>query len=191
MRQLDQHPPLLISASASGYYGDRGDELLDENAEPGTGFLAEVCQAWEREAQRAAALGVRVVRLRIGMVLGKGGALKKMLLPFKLGAGGRIGSGQQWVSWIHIADLVELIIHAIHDATSPCPVRNSGLTTELGLALHRPALLPVPAFALKAIYGEMAQALFESQRMTPGAADRSGFRFQYPTIRKALESILR
>src|SRR5688572_21384380 len=155
LRASPARPSALVSASAIGWYGDRGDELLTEGSSPGTGFLSEVCQAWEAEAERARELGVRVVRVRIGVVLGeKGGALQQMLPPFKLGVGGPIGSGKQWFSWVHLRDLVNLLVRAVGDAaldgpvngTSPNPVTNRELSRTLGRVLHRPSLLPVPPF---------------------------------------------
>jgi len=194
------HPPAaLVSASAVGYYGSRADEILTERSKPGADFLAQVCAEWEREALEAAKAGVRVVLLRSGMVLGaEGGALSRMLPPFKLGVGGRLGSGAQWMSWIHVADLCDLILFALREpaasgplnATSPNPVSNADFTRALASVLHRPALFPVPAFALKLIFGEMAEALLASQRVIPDAALRAGFVFQHPEIGAALRSLL-
>lgn len=194
-----QRPEVLVCASAVGWYGDRGDEQLDERSGPGQGFLAEVCQAWEAEAVRAEAFGVRVVRLRIGVVLGPGGgALQRMLLPFKLGAGGPIGSGQQWFSWIHARDLVDLIVRAVDDpalagalnAVAPEPVTNRDFARALGRALHRPAVLPTPAFALRLALGEVTDVLLESQRCLPRAAQEAGFVFRFPHIGPALADIV-
>ncbi len=191
-------PSVLVSASAVGYYGDRGDEILDEGSAAGRGFLAEVCVEWEREADRAAAFGVRVVKPRIGLVLGRGGgALARMLPGFRLGVGGRLGSGRQWQSWIHIHDLAALISFAIApghlsgavNATAPDPVRNEEFTRTLAHVLHRPAFTVAPGFVLKAMFGEMASVLLESQRALPRAAEAAGFRFHYPHLEGALRAI--
>ncbi len=196
---LSPPPAVLVSASAVGIYGSRGDEVLTENSQPGSGFLAEVCVAWEREARAATALGVRVVNPRIGVVLGRGGgALERMLPMFSHGAGGNLGSGRQWWSWIHLDDLTALIEFALSDtrlegpvnATTPQPVTNSDFTRALGAALHRPAVLPVPAFALKLKLGEMASMLLDSQRVMPEAARAAGFEFRYPEIGPALAGIV-
>jgi uncharacterized protein len=192
-----RRPDVLICASAIGFYGSRGDETLTETSGPGNDFLAQVTIGWEKAAEMARALGIRVVRLRFGVVLGHGGALGKMLPPFRLGMGGRIGSGKQWMSWIHLDDVVGLIQFALENeiagpvnATAPNPVTNAEFTRELGLALHRPAFLPVPIFALKMMFGEMANVVAASQRAVPAAAHRAGFRFQYLRLRPALDQIL-
>ncbi|MGE5722952.1 MAG: TIGR01777 family oxidoreductase, partial [Sphingomonadales bacterium] len=191
----DSRPATLISASAIGYYGDRGDEELDEQSPPGTDFLASVCGAWEHEAFAAEQLGMRTAVVRIGVVLGSGGgALRKMLLPFRLGFGGRLGSGRQWMSWIHLEDLVGLFAHVlttgeargVFNGVAPQAVTNAEFTAALGHALHRPAVLPVPAFALRLALGEMSTVLLASQRVRPRAAERLGFRFHYPEIGPAL-----
>ncbi|HEU0142579.1 MAG TPA: TIGR01777 family oxidoreductase [Bryobacteraceae bacterium] len=188
----------LVSASAIGYYGSRGDDLLTEASPPGTGFLADICAEWERAAEQARAAGIRVVTIRNGIVLGReGGALRQMLTPFRLGVGGKLGDGQQWMSWIHADDLVELIRFAVEEprlsgpvnGTTPNPVRNIDFTRALAKALHRPAFLPVPVLALKLLYGEMAEVLTSSQRVLPHAAVAAGFRFQYPFIDDAFEAI--
>jgi uncharacterized protein (TIGR01777 family) len=193
---VQDRPQTLVSASAIGFYGDRGEELLDETAAPGTGFLADVCLAWEREARSAGNLGLRVAMLRTGIVLGKdGGALKKMLLPFRMGIGGPIGSGRQWMSWIHVDDLVEVISFALRredifgpvNATAPNPVRNKDFSKALGNALGRPAVIPTPAFALKMILGEAASAVVASQRVIPAVLERTGFQFLYADITDALQ----
>ncbi len=194
---LREHPPnVMVSASGVGYYGSRGDDVLTEREPAGSDFLAEVCAAWEREAQK---LDARVVPLRIGMVLGEGGgALQKMLVPFRLGVGGRLGSGKQWMSWIHIDDLCDLILFALKEstlrrvlnATSPHPVTNAEFTHALAHALHRPALVPAPAFALRALLGEMSGMLLGSQRAVPEAALLAGFEFRYPDVGGALLKIL-
>jgi uncharacterized protein (TIGR01777 family) len=195
-----QPPQVLISASAVGYYGSRGDEILTESAPPADDFLGRVAVAWEQEAQAAEPLGVRVARLRIGVVLGRGGgALARMLLPFRLGVGGRLGSGKQWSSWIHIDDLMALIaflmkestVRGVFNATSPFPVTNREFTRALAEAVHRPAIFPVPAFALKLMFGEMSQVLLASQRAVPDAAQRAGFVFEHPDIFAALAQIAR
>jgi uncharacterized protein (TIGR01777 family) len=195
----DGRPTALISASAIGVYGDRGDELLDEEAVPGSGFLAEVCTAWEREVGAAERLGVRVAIVRVGIVLGKeGGALARMLPPFRLGLGGRIGSGRQWMSWIHLDDLVSLVAHAtthgevrgVLNGVAPEPVRNADFTRTLGRALGRPTVFPVPAIGLRTALGEMAGILLASQRVVPQAAVRAGFAFRHPTLPAALADLL-
>lgn len=188
----------LISASAIGYYGDRGDEALDETSTPGSDFVAEICREWEAAAQPAREAGLRVVHPRIGVVLHpEGGALKKMLPPFKLGAGGRIGSGRQWLSWIHRADLLALLRFALEtnsisgpmNATAPAPVTNADFTRALGRALHRPTIFPVPAAALKIAFGEMSFVLLTGQRVLPKKALAAGFAFQFPEIDKALAQL--
>jgi len=195
-----QRPAILVSASAVGYYGARDDELLDETAGPGTGFLAEVCQAWEREASRAEALGLRVVRLRIGMVLaGDGGALARMLPPFRAFVGGRLGNGRQWMSWIHRGDLTGLVVEALANegyrgavnATAPQPVRNREFVAALGRVLVRPAAFPVPGVVLRVAFGEMADMLLTGQRVLPRAAERLGYRWQYPEVLGALRASVR
>jgi hypothetical protein len=195
---LPDRPRTLISASAIGYYGSRGDEVLTEESARGEGFLPDVCGAWEREAEVAAEMGLRVVRVRAGVVLGHGGALEKMLPPFRAGVGGRLGSGRQWMSWVHIDDLVELFVLAVRNeavsgplnATAPNPLTNSEFTRLLARALHRPALVPVPALALKLMFGEMASVLLGSQRVIPAAAQRAGFEFRYPKAGAALQKIV-
>jgi uncharacterized protein (TIGR01777 family) len=191
-------PKVLVSASAVGYYGSREDEQLSEASAPGDGFLPEVCVEWEREALKAEAFGVRVVCLRNGLVLGKGGGLDKMMLPFKLGVGGKIGDGKQWMAWIHVDDTVGLIEFAISssklrgpvNATAPNPVTNAEFTRELGRAVHRPAILPVPKFALHLFFGDMAQIVYASQRVIPEAAREAGYRFRFPKLDGALLDIL-
>ncbi len=192
-------PKVLVNASAVGIYGDRGDEILTETAASGYGYLADLCREWEQAAQVAESLGVRVVRLRIGVVLGKNGpAFEKLLTVFKLGIGGRLGSGQQWVPWIHLADLRAAIIHAAHsenlsgpiNASAPNPERNCDLTRKLATALHRPAVLPAPAFALKIALGGFSSVLLASQRTLPAALEADGFRFQFPTLETALADLI-
>lgn len=191
-------PRVLLSASAIGYYGSRGDQVLTETSSPGSDFLANVVLAWEEAAQSAESLGIRVVRMRFGMVLANGGALAKLLPAFRYGVGGRLGSGRQWMSWIHLDDAVNLVLFAltypaVHgpvNATSPYPVTNDEFTNRLAIALHRPAFFPVPAFALKLALGEMSEMLLASQRVIPAAAKSAGFRFQYPDLHTALENLL-
>jgi uncharacterized protein (TIGR01777 family) len=193
---LRKHPPAaLVSASAIGYYGSRGDEMLTEDSPPASDFLGQLVLAWEKEARVAEQFGVRVVTPRIGVVLGRGGgALAKMLLPFRLGVGGRLGTGAQWMSWIALDDLVSLIEFAIEDdalsgpvnAVAPNPVTNAVFTRELGATLHRPAIFPVPAFALKMLFGEMSQILLGGQRVIPQVALRAGFQFRFADLGQAL-----
>ncbi len=199
IRQAQARPAVLVSASAVGYYGNRGDDELTESAPAGHDFLADVCAAWEEEACAARSLGVRVVTARTGIVLGAGGgALGKMLLPFKLGAGGPLGSGKQWMPWVHVTDLARLYHHAATtsaidgpmNAVAPNPVRNSEFTRALGRQLHRPAFLPAPYFGLRLAFGEFAKVLFDSQRVIPKVALETGFEFQYPEIALALREIL-
>jgi uncharacterized protein (TIGR01777 family) len=196
----DPRPHVLVSSSAVGYYGARGDEPLDERAQPGDDFLAQVVAAWEREADRAGGLGVRVVKLRTGVVLdADGGALSKMMLPFKAGVGGPVAGGRQYLPWIHRDDLVAMVIEALADerwsgafnATAPEPVTNAAFSKALGRALHRPAVAPVPALALRALYGEMAEIVTNGQRAVPDRARELGFTFRHPDLDDALESALR
>ena len=191
-------PRALIAASAVGYYGDRAEEILTEDALPGDGFLADLCRAWEDEVGRAGALGVRTVSIRVGVVLGKdGGALQAMLPPFRLGGGGKIGSGTQWMSWIHLDDLVALFALAVEEerltgvlnGVAPNPLTNARFTSELGRVLGRPTLVPVPAFALKVLLGEMAKVLLASQRVVPQRALAAGFVFRWSELGPALDDI--
>jgi uncharacterized protein (TIGR01777 family) len=194
-----RRPAALICASAIGIYGSRGDQILTESSAPAGDYLAEVCKEWENQAGLAESLGIRVARIRIGVVLGTGGgALEKMLPPFKAFVGGKIGSGKQWMSWIHVDDLVGIICHAlanpmsgVFNGTAPNPVTNSDFTAKLAAALGRPALFPVPAFALKIMFGEMAGMLLGSQRVLPRATEAAGYPFQYPELGEALRDILR
>jgi uncharacterized protein (TIGR01777 family) len=196
--QAESRPRVLASASAVGYYGDRGEDELTESARPASDFLADVCVEWEREALAAEPLGVRVVTLRTGIVLGQGGALAKMLTPFKLGAGGPLGNGRQWMPWIHVADMARLYLHAAAtegirgplNAVAPNPVRNSEFTKALGRALHRPAFMPAPYLGLRLVFGEFAKVLFASQRVIPKVALDTGFSFEFPEIAGALQEIL-
>jgi len=199
LSKQSHRPQVLVCASAIGYYGSRGDEVLTETSNPGSDFLAQVVADWEQAGEKAEALGIRVVPLRFGMVLGKdGGALAKMLLPFRLGLGGRLASGHQWMSWIHVEDVIGLIRFALEksairgplNATAPNPVTNAEFTQELAAALHRPAVFPVPRFALKLLFGEMAEVILGSQRVVPKAAQSAGFRFHYPELPEALAHLL-
>lgn len=196
--RMTQKPVVMVSASAIGIYGDRGDEILTEAAATGSGFLADVCKGWEAEADRATDFGVRVAKLRIGFVLGKdGGAMAQMLPAFRAFAGGRLGSGKQWMPWIHADDVARLFVHAaetqtvrgVWNATAPNPVTNGEFTKELGRALHRPALFPVPLLALKALFGDLAQHMLDSARVVPEAALKAGFVFEYPTLASALAAL--
>jgi uncharacterized protein (TIGR01777 family) len=198
LSRLDRKPAVLISASASGYYGDRGEETLTESSAPGSGFLPDVCVAWEREALKAEALGIRVVLMRTSIVLHPdGGALKQMLPPFKAGVAGRLGSGKQWMPWIHIDDLIRLFLFGSQTPGLKGPVnanagavRNEEFTADLARVLHRPAVIPTPIFGLKLLFGEMASVLLASQQMVPEAARRAGFEFQHPTLPGALADLL-
>ncbi len=199
LRALDRKPKVLVSASAVGWYGDRGDEELDETSPSGRGFLAEVCSEWEREALTAETLGIRVVCVRVGFVLARGGgALARMLTPFKMGAGGRLGSGKQWMSWIHIDDIVGVLLHAGRtaavrgplNAVSPHPVTNAEFTTALGHAVHRPAFLAVPKTALRIAFGEMSEVLLASQRVLPRVVDRTGYTFKHTDLSGALAAVI-
>jgi uncharacterized protein (TIGR01777 family) len=199
MRDAESTPRTLISASAVGYYGDRGDEILSEDSAAADGFLSDLCTRWEQAAMRAEELGTRVVTLRTGIVLGReGGALAKLLTPFRLGLGGPIGSGQQYMPWIHLHDHVELTSAALRDdrlrgplnLTAPEPVTSATFAKALGRALRRPAFLPLPSFALKAALGEAATVLLSSQRAVPQQAVAAGFSFQYPEIDEALAHIV-
>jgi hypothetical protein len=193
-------PPILVSFSAIGYYGARDDRPLNESADPGDDFLAEVCKAWESEAARAAELGIRVVNPRVGIVVGRGGgALAQMLTPFRLGIGGPIGNGRQWMSWIHVADVVGLTMHALKDksltgpvnATSPEPVTNREFSKTLGRVLHRPAILPIPVFGLRMLFGGFADILATGQRIVPEKALEAGYRFRYRSLEQALADAVR
>jgi len=191
-------PAVLVCGSAIGYYGSRGDEVLTESSAPGSGFLAEVCVAWEKEADLAESLGIRLVKLRTGMVLGAhGGALAKMLPPFKAGMGGKMGHGDQWMSWVHMDDLVGIIRHVLENpvrgavnGTAPNPVTNADFAKALGHAVSRPALVPMPAFTLKFLFGEMSEVMLASQRVLPKAAESAAYTFRYPKLEQALENLL-
>jgi uncharacterized protein (TIGR01777 family) len=198
---LRQRPEAMIVASAVGFYGERGDEVLNESSAPGVGFLADMCREWEAAAEPARAAGIRIVHLRFGVALGRGqGALEKMLPAFRLGLGGRLGSGRQWISWISLEDVVAAIEFAVKtptlagpvNMTSPNPVRNAEFVRALGRQLNRPAILPAPAFALRLALGEMAdEALLTSTRALPAKLLDAGFRFAHPTLDEALAVALR
>jgi len=201
LSQLGTYPRVFIAGSAIGYYGSRGDEVLTETSTLGQGFLAEICEEWESAANLGLALNMRVVRLRTGMVLGKeDGALARMLPAFRAGAGGRIGSGEQWMSWIHLHDMVSMIIAALTNekftgavnAVAPGPVRNLEFTHALAGELRRPAIFPAPMFLLRLLFGEMAESVLEaSQRVMPVVAEKSGFDFRYTELGPALRDLLR
>jgi uncharacterized protein len=201
LARAPQRPQLLVSASAIGYYGDRGEETLREDSTSGEGFLPEVCREWERAAEPAAGAGIRAVQMRFGLVLSpSGGALQKMLLPFRMGVGGNMGNGRQWWSWIDIDDLVGTVQHVIKTDTlrgpvnvvAPTPVRNSEFTKTLASVLSRPAIFPMPAFAVRLVFGQMGdELLLASQRVEPAKLLASGYIFQKPDLRKALEDILK
>lgn len=195
----DERPRLLLSGSAIGYYGPHGDEPIDEDAPPGTDFLAQLCVAWEAQAQAAERLAMRVVTLRTGVVLdARGGALGKMLPPFKIGIGGPVAGGGQYISWIHVEDLVGMILAALSDerwtgpvnATAPEPATNRQLSKTLGRVLHRPAVLPVPELALRLLYGEMAEIVTTGARVLPAKALVLGYEFRHPRLEEALRSAL-
>jgi uncharacterized protein (TIGR01777 family) len=196
--QAKPKPRVLVNASAIGYYGTSENANFDETSPSGRDFLAQVCQAWEAEAQKVEAAGVRLVILRLGIVLGDGGALGKMITPFKLFAGGAIGSGQQWLSWIHLDDVVELIIQAltqptmagVYNATVPNPVQMKDLSKTLGKVMHRPSWLPVPALAIELLLGDGAVVVLEGQRVFPKRTLEGGFKYQYPDLTPALQQIL-
>ena len=209
LAKMNARPSVLVSASAIGYYGDRGDETLTEESKPGADFLAGLAQEWEAEALKAEALGICVVLARFGIILAReGGALPKMMLPFKFGAGGKLGSGQQWMSWVTLEDVVGILRFAIENASSrgavnvapvrgainvvsPQPLQNSEFTKVLAKTMHRPAFFPAPAFALRLALGEMADALLlSSQRVAPQAIEKLAYRFLHPDLNSALAAIL-
>jgi uncharacterized protein (TIGR01777 family) len=196
IRKLDSPPKVFVSASAIGIYGDRGSESLTESSAPGTGPLAEVCKSWEKEIFRAATLNVRTVALRFGIVLGKnGGVMEKILPPVRLGLGGRLGDGKQWMSWTHVRDVAGLVLHALENnavmgtlnAVSPHPVTNREFTDTLAKELRRPAILPVPALVLKTLLGEMSSLLLDSQKVTSKRANT--YKFLYPRLNLALREV--
>jgi uncharacterized protein (TIGR01777 family) len=197
---LRPKPAVLVCASAIGIYGNRGNELLTESSMPGSGFLPEVCLAWEKATKPATKAGIRVVHLRFGVVLSPdGGALKQMLPIFRAGLGGRLGSGRQWISWVALPDVIRAIEFALEtenltgavNVVAPNPVTNLEFTRSLGRALHRPTLLRVPAFALRLAFGEMAEAtILQSERVLPARLSASGFKFEYPELDAALCAML-
>lgn len=200
LAKMDARPRVLVSASAIGIYGDRADEVLTEESKPGTDFLAGLAGEWEAEARKAEAIGIRVVLARFGIILARhGGALAKMLLPFKLGAGGRLGSGKQWMSWITLEDVVGIVRFALENGAvqgamnvaAPQPVQNAEFTKTLAQVLHRPALFPAPAFALRLALGEMADALLlSSQRVNSQKLQQLGYSFLYSDLPSALSAVL-
>ena len=199
LRSADARPRVLVSASAVGYYGPHGDEQVPESTPPGEDFLAQVCVTWERAAQAAGELGMRVANVRTGIVLDAGGgALAKMLPPFKAGVGGPVAGGRQWMPWIHVDDLVGLYLAALErddwnaplNGAAPTPVTNKDFSKALGRALHRPAVAPVPALALRALYGEMAQIVTTGQRAVPAKPLALGYAWAHPELDEALRSAL-
>ncbi len=200
LAQSKHKPQVFVCSSAIGYYGDRGDEVLNEQSTPGTGFLAEVCRDWEAAAQPAADAGIRTISIRTGIVLtAKGGALGKMLLPFKMGLGGRIGNGRQWMSWIDVRDMVGAIHHLLKNdllhgpvnMVAPKPVMNAEFVRTLASVLSRPAIFPMPAFVVKVAFGEMGEtALLGSQRVEPAQLLGSGYPFRFNELHASLTSLL-
>ena len=201
LANLTQPPKTLVSASAIGYYGDRDDELLTEESAPGNDFLSEVCVEWEQATSHATNMGIRVVNARFGIILDKeGGALKKMLPPFRMGIGGRIGSGKQWMSWISLDDVIGALKFALTNDSltgpinfvAPNPVRNAEFTKTLGNVLSRPTIFPIPAFGVRFAFGEMADALLlSSQRVKPKRLKAAGYQFQHSDLRSALRHVLK
>ena len=196
---LDKPPATLVCASAIGYYGSRGEELLTETSSSGNDFLARVCRAWEEEARQAENFGIRVVSVRVGIVLGRdGGALPLMLLPFKLGIGGRLGNGKQYMSWIHIDDLVNIFLFVARhpeirgpvNGVVPYPSTNRDFTATLASVLHRPAFLHVPGVVLKAALGEFGEVLLSSQKVVPEKIIGAGYDFKYPTLKNGLQNLI-
>ena len=196
---IKSRPRMIVSASAVGYYGDRGDEELDERPAAGHGFLAEVYADWEREAMAASQLGIRVVCVRIGIVLApSGGALARILTPFRMGMGGRLGSGRQWIPWIQIKDVAGIILHASRNkeingpmnAVAPRPVTNVDFARALAHALYRPVLLPVPRTALRLAFGELSEILIASPRVFPRVAEHTGYTFEYSDLDGALDDVM-
>ena len=192
-------PKVIVSATAIGFYGDRGNEILKEDAKKGSGFLADVCADWEKAASENAT-GIRLVNLRIGVVLGSNGGMLQKLLPlFKLALGGPVGNGKQWMSWVHVDDLVSLMLYSIANesvsgilnAVAPKPVTNGDFTKAMGQTLSRPAVLPAPAFGIKLAMGELSALVLDSQKVSSEKAEHLGFKFEYPTIDKALNEIVK
>jgi uncharacterized protein (TIGR01777 family) len=200
LANLSRPPKTLIGASATGYYGNRGDEILTETSAPGDGFLADVCVEWEKATQLATEKGIRVVNTRFGIILSaEGGALAKMLTPFRMGIGGKVGTGKQWMSWIALDDVVEGLIYVLTNESlrgpvnfvAPNPVTNAEFTKTMGGVLSRPTLFPVPAFAVRIAFGEMADALLlSSQRVAPTRLKEAGYRFSYSELKQALSHVL-
>jgi uncharacterized protein (TIGR01777 family) len=200
LAKMAARPRVLVSASAIGYYGNRGEEVLKEESSPGGDFLSEVAREWEAEAEKAEALGIRVVRVRFAVILAReGGALPQMARPFRLGVGGKIGSGQQWMSWIGLKDVLGVVRLALENGAvrgavnvvAPTPVRNAEFTAALASALHRPALFPAPAFALRLVLGEMADALLlSSMRVVPAQLEKLGYKFLQPDLATTLTRML-
>ncbi|GJQ32125.1 MAG: epimerase [Ignavibacteriaceae bacterium] len=196
---LEEKPKVLVSSSATGFYGNTGDEEVDEVSPRGEGFLADVCTAWEQEAQIARDHGVKVSIVRTGVVLSsEGGALKKMIPAFKFMVGGSLGAGTQWMSWIHIDDIVDLYIHLIDNpqdgvfnGVSPTPVMMDVFVFHLGRALKKPSLMKIPSFALKILFGEMASTILDSQKVIPAYTEKSGFHFKFPELDEAMEDLLK
>lgn len=196
--QASPRPVVLVNSSAIGYYGTSETATFDETSPAGTDFLAQVCRDWEAAAAQVKQFGTRLVILRTGIVIGKGGAIAKMVPPFQIFAGGPLGTGKQWFSWIHIDDLVSLILTAltqsslegVFNATAPQPVRMVELCQTLGEILNRPSWLPVPAFALEALLGDAAKVVLEGQQVLPKRAEATGFNYQYPTVKQALKNAL-
>lgn len=200
LKQAQKPPKILVSASAIGFYGNREDEIVDETSAKGVGFFPEVCEAWEVEALRAKQFGARVVMPRIGIVLTKdGGALERMLTPFKFGVGGRLGSGRQWMSWIALDDLIRIIHLALENenlrgainAVAPNPVTNEEFTTTFGKVLHRPTILPIPEFAIKLMFGEMGETLLlQGTRVLPKRLQEHGFEFKFTNLEETMKAVL-
>jgi uncharacterized protein len=198
LAKANPKPSVLVNTSAIGYYGTSETATFDESSPAGNDFLAQVCQEWEAEAEKVKESGTRLVILRFGIVLGMGGAIAKMITPFKLFAGGPIGSGRQWFSWIHRDDLVNLIMQALTNpemegvlnATAPNPVRMSELAEAMGEVMQRPSWLPVPNFAIEALLGEGAIVVLEGQQVLPKRTQEKGFNYQYPNVKQALETIV-
>jgi uncharacterized protein (TIGR01777 family) len=200
IKGLSKKPTAFISASAVGIYGNRGDEEINESSSTADDFLARICKDWEQAASKAKDLGLRTAIIRIGVVIGKdGGALKKMLPIFKLGAGGPVGSGKQYMSWIHVDDIAGMFVRTAKDAslegifngTSPYPAKSKDFARELGKVLHRPAFAPAPALALKLVFGEMSQVLLDGQKVLPVKFKENKFSYRYPTLEMALTESIR
>jgi uncharacterized protein len=200
IKKSNKKPEVLISASAVGYYGERGEEVLTEDSPPGNDFLADLCKDWEDEVNKAAELGVRTVTVRTGVMLSKDeGALERMLLPFKLFVGGPLGNGDQWFPWVHLNDIINIYrfildnpnVDGAVNASSPIPVKMKAFASILGEVLHRPALFPVPKFALKIAAGEVADYITESQRVIPKKLEENNYEFEFVEVKEALEDILK